>query len=174
MTRFGPAPHKLILLLAILDEAERGHLTLNRVAPTERLERRFAVIWQEQVATEHHMSLALPFFHLQHDGFWLLHAWPDKTAWLVAQTSVSSLNSRRKAVAAQRRLYQRRSAVGLENRCRLCQPSTFSNALDLPVKAIWRGQEVKQANHENSILCVPGLDVILHDNQLSKIVACVV
>lgn len=98
VTRFGPAPHKLVLLLAVLDEAERGHLPLNRIEPTEELERRFAVIWQEQVATEHHMSLALPFFHLRHDAFWHLHARPGQMGWLVAQTSVSSLNSLRKAV----------------------------------------------------------------------------
>ena len=45
VTSFGPAPHKLILLLTLLDEAERGHLPLNRIALTEDLERRFATIW---------------------------------------------------------------------------------------------------------------------------------
>ena len=98
VTPFGPAPHKLILLLTLLDEAERGHLPLNRIALTEDLERRFATIWQEQITTGHRMSLSLPFFHLQHDGFWYLHARPGQLGWLVTQTSVSSLNSLRNAV----------------------------------------------------------------------------
>ena len=31
---------------------------------------------------------------------------------------------------------------------------------ELPVKAVGRGKEVKEANHEDAILSVPGLDMV--------------
>lgn len=49
VTKFGPAPHKLILLLAILDEAESGQLIQNRIEISDRLIDRFLVLWKNYV-----------------------------------------------------------------------------------------------------------------------------
>ena len=98
VTKFGPAPHKLILLLAVLDEAEAGFLTQNRVEISDRLIDRFLTLWKEYVTTGNVATFALPFFHLQHDGFWHLHAYPHKADWLKDQSSINSLGSLREAV----------------------------------------------------------------------------
>ena len=38
VTKFGPAPHKLILLLAVIREFESGRVVQNRIAVTEATE----------------------------------------------------------------------------------------------------------------------------------------
>ena len=37
VTRFGPAPHKLILLLAVIREFEAGRIVQNQIAITDAL-----------------------------------------------------------------------------------------------------------------------------------------
>lgn len=98
VTKFGPAPHKLIFLLAVLDEAEAGILTQNRVEISDRLIDRFLTLWKEYVTTENVATFALPFFHLQHDGFWHLHTYPLKADWLKNQSSISALGPLRETV----------------------------------------------------------------------------
>lgn len=98
VTKFGPAPHKLILLLAVLDEAKSGQLIKNHIEISDRLIDRFLTLWSNYVATDNIATFALPFFHLQHDGFWHLHAYPHKTDWLRHQTSISTLGVLKEAV----------------------------------------------------------------------------
>ena len=98
VTKFGPAPHKLILLLAILDEAESGQLIQNRIEISDRLIDRFLVLWKNYVTTENIATFALPFFHLQHDGFWHLHAYPYKADWLKHQSSINTLGPLRESI----------------------------------------------------------------------------
>lgn len=98
VTAYGSAPHKLILLLAVLAEAESGYLRQNRIELSERLVARFQALWKDHVHTEHKPVFALPFFHMRSEGFWHLHAFPQKQAWLDKQPSISSLGSLRAAV----------------------------------------------------------------------------
>lgn len=99
-TAYGPAPHKLILLLTVIRLAESGHLSRNRIEATDDcLAETFAVIWQEHVhQSGHKMNWVLPFFHLHNEGFWHLHACPHRLGWLNAQESISSKKSLRSAV----------------------------------------------------------------------------
>jgi diadenosine tetraphosphate (Ap4A) HIT family hydrolase len=50
------------------------------------------------VHTAHRATFALPFFHLQGDGFWHLHAFPHQYDWLLRQSTVSSLGVLQAAV----------------------------------------------------------------------------
>ncbi|MEG2076200.1 MAG: HIT domain-containing protein [Victivallaceae bacterium] len=98
VTKFGPAPHKLILLLAVLDEVELGRMTHNRFEISDQLIEKFLQLWQNYVSTEHSATFALPFFHLHNDGFWQLHAHSHKADWLKQQPSISALGPLRDAV----------------------------------------------------------------------------
>ena len=97
-TQYGPAPHKLILLLAVIREIEAGRIIQNQIEITDELVQSFMSIWKEYIHTGHIANFALPFFHLQNEGFWQLHAYPHKQTWLSYQNSVSTLGVLQDAV----------------------------------------------------------------------------
>lgn len=69
--RLGAAPHKPILLLAVLDEAAAGHITKNLVPLSSDLIFAFHQNWLAQVPSETwEEKIALPFRYLVYDGFW--------------------------------------------------------------------------------------------------------
>jgi putative restriction endonuclease len=67
----GPAPHKPLLLLVILELAEQGLLPDGQLPLTPELAFRFCTFWN---AVAHHRTqrpdVRLPFHHLHRDGFW--------------------------------------------------------------------------------------------------------
>lgn len=66
----NPAPHKPLLLLAILDQIEEGSITSNIVRLTPELAFRFLGYWEVVSSRGRSVGRAeLPFFHLQSDGF---------------------------------------------------------------------------------------------------------
>ncbi|TXT21759.1 MAG: putative restriction endonuclease [Gallionellaceae bacterium] len=66
----NPAPHKPLLLLAILDQIEEGSITSNIVKLTPELAFRFLGYWEVVSSRGRSVGRAeLPFFHLQSDGF---------------------------------------------------------------------------------------------------------
>ena len=71
--RLGDAPHKPILLLAVLEEVAAGQITENRVALNSRLIVAFHQNWLARVPPETwEEKIALPFRYLVYDGFWEL------------------------------------------------------------------------------------------------------
>lgn len=70
----GAAPHKPILLLAILHEVEAGRITQNLVPVTPELVASFHLYWQALVSKDAgwNPKLAYPFRYLKRDGFWEL------------------------------------------------------------------------------------------------------
>lgn len=98
VTKFGPAPHKLILIFAVIREIEAGRIVQNRIGVTDALIESFMTVWNENVHSGHIATFALPFFHLQSEGFWKLHAYPQHQAWLNAQESVASVSRLRETV----------------------------------------------------------------------------
>jgi len=69
--RGDPAPHKPLLLLAILDLAEQGELSAGVLPLSPELAFRFLTYWSV-VATRRatRPDVRLPFHHLQSEGFW--------------------------------------------------------------------------------------------------------
>ena len=67
----GGAPHKPVLLLAIIHEYESGRITDNRIFITPELTHSFSAFWNQLFATAHDKSFALPFYHLSGEkGNW--------------------------------------------------------------------------------------------------------
>jgi len=72
-SRSGYAPHKPILLLAILDQIERGQIRENRVAVTPELVATFRAYWRALVPEGAWVDrIVYPFRYLIRDGFWKL------------------------------------------------------------------------------------------------------
>ncbi len=70
----GAAPHKPILLLAVIELIERGRIPENKIFLTPELAETFREYWLK--ITDRRPDITLPFFHLKSDGFWHLHANP--------------------------------------------------------------------------------------------------
>jgi putative restriction endonuclease len=70
----GKAPHKPILLLAVIDMFEKQEINANRIYISAALVSRFKSFWQALVTTGHTPNFALPFYHLNNEkpGFWNL------------------------------------------------------------------------------------------------------
>jgi putative restriction endonuclease len=66
------APHKPLLLLCISDLYRQDPHRSNRVEPTLYLEEAFDAYWHQLFGNDNTSTFALPFFHLQYDGFWSL------------------------------------------------------------------------------------------------------
>ena len=69
-----PAPHKALLLLAVLDMVEDGSLPFNRIVLTDALVRRFDVMVKRYLgnSTIFRPNIGMPYFHMQHEPFWEL------------------------------------------------------------------------------------------------------
>ena len=68
----GAAPHKPLLLLAVIAMIEGGQMHENKIYPSPDLAETFMKYWSR--VTNRRPNIALPFFHLRSDGFWHLHA----------------------------------------------------------------------------------------------------
>lgn len=60
----GGAPHKPILLLAIINEYESSRILDNKIFITPELTHSFSIFWNKLVTSEHDQRFALPYFHL--------------------------------------------------------------------------------------------------------------
>lgn len=67
----GVAPHKPLLLLAVIELIERGQIQENKITLSPDLAETFMKYWSK--VTDRRPNIALPFFHLKSDGFWHLH-----------------------------------------------------------------------------------------------------
>jgi len=69
------APHKAILLLAILDLIETGLINSPRVELSEQLERTFDKNWRKYVGSSliFRPMVATPFWHMQNEPFYKLY-----------------------------------------------------------------------------------------------------
>ena len=67
----GVAPHKPLLLLAVIELIERGQILENKISLSPDLAETFIKYWSK--ITEGRPNIGLPFFYLKSDGFWHLH-----------------------------------------------------------------------------------------------------
>ena len=77
------APHKPLLLLAVLDRFAEGSAVPNLIEPSPELGELFTLYWARVMPPDQRGSLALPFFHLKSDGFWHLLPAPGKETYLL-------------------------------------------------------------------------------------------
>lgn len=64
------SPHKVAMLLAVMDLIEDGTLTENRIEYSDALRKTFAERFRELDSGTGHGRPFFPFFHLRGDGFW--------------------------------------------------------------------------------------------------------
>ena len=86
------APHKPLLLLAVLDQFAEGGVTSNLIEASPDLGELFTLYWARVMPPDQRGNMALPFFHLQSDGFWHLLPKPGKADYLAAVRQIRSMN----------------------------------------------------------------------------------
>jgi putative restriction endonuclease len=86
------APHKPLLLLAVMDLFAQGGITINLIELTPELGELFTLYWARVMPPDKRGNLALPFFHLKSDEFWHLVPVPGKESVLAATRQIRSVN----------------------------------------------------------------------------------
>lgn len=68
------APHKVIMLLSVIDLIEAGFITSNKIELSEMLEERFKSNWKRYVKEDsvYKPAVGTPFWHLNYEPFWRL------------------------------------------------------------------------------------------------------
>lgn len=96
----GGAPHQPILLLSVIYEYELGCITTNRIYITPEITHSFSRYWSSLVTTNHTLSFALPFYHLNNakGNWWQLIANPGCEIWLENKGSMKSFSNLNVAV----------------------------------------------------------------------------
>lgn len=68
------APHKAVLLLAVMQLISQGRIYSPEIVLCDELENAFKTIWNQRVSANSPFScdICKPYFHLQHEPFWRL------------------------------------------------------------------------------------------------------
>ena len=68
------APHKAVLLLAIIDLVEEKMILSPYIRLTDRLNEKFNEVWYRYLGASAIFTpdICKPYFHMQHEGFWKL------------------------------------------------------------------------------------------------------
>lgn len=97
--KYGGAPHKPILLLAIMELVRKGEISNNRIGITPELVLEFKSIWSRLVITPHIPNFALPFYHMKSERFWKLVTYSGIVIPVTSSNSIRSLNALKESVA---------------------------------------------------------------------------
>lgn len=92
----GKAPHKPIMLLAVLRAFDDGLIVENRIEPNAELVNLFHGHWSALVPQGHFQRrFFLPFYHLKNErsGLWALHTLPGFERSITRSNSINSLGS---------------------------------------------------------------------------------
>ena len=81
------APHKAVLLLAIMDLVECNFIRNPRIELTDELVRKFNSVWKRYLGESSIFTpdITKPYFHMQYEPFWNLVEKHDLGALLVAE-----------------------------------------------------------------------------------------
>lgn len=101
-TKYGKAPHKPILLLAVIESFENGEISGNRIPVSESLLQRFYDIWNLLVTTQNVPTFSLPFYHLKNEkgNFWNLKTYYGREIPTTKSKSIKSYKALTETVAA--------------------------------------------------------------------------
>ncbi|WP_299265234.1 hypothetical protein [uncultured Psychrosphaera sp.] len=85
-------PHKVCLLLAVIEPIEQGFITTNKVIYNDSLKSRFTYYFEQLQQGNDKDTPYLPFYHLQTSGFWHLDVKPEYQEEFSALKAASNSN----------------------------------------------------------------------------------
>jgi putative restriction endonuclease len=85
------APHKPILLLAVIEGIEKREICSNKIKISAELVASFKDYWSQLVKDSRFSeNFSLPFFHLHNEDFWHLQTLPGREIALTSSHSIKS------------------------------------------------------------------------------------
>ncbi len=113
------APHKAVLLLAVIDLVERGVITTPKIELTEDLESAYQELWDRYVYNTQifQSRLTTPFWHLSNEDFWRLRTYSGLP--ISESDNVSSVKSMREKIYALLDVVLFEELKNAENRAKL-------------------------------------------------------
>ena len=94
------APHKPILLLSVIESIAFGEIVENKIEISPLLVARFKDNWNRLVNNNiFQPNFALPFFHMQKEGFWKLKTYFGKEILVTSSHSIKSFSQLKESVA---------------------------------------------------------------------------
>lgn len=90
------APHKAVLLIAVMRLVERGIIQSAEIELTDELVTEFKEVWAEKVSASCPFSCCIgqPFFHMQHEPFWRLQEHGEE--WSMVAEELGLYNNQKK------------------------------------------------------------------------------
>jgi putative restriction endonuclease len=82
------APHKPLLLLAVIDLIAQGSIKTNFIECTSDLGELFNIYWTRVMPPDQRSNIILPFYHLKTDKFWHIIPNPGMAAILAATRQI--------------------------------------------------------------------------------------
>lgn len=86
----GRSPYKPLLLLAVMDLFAQGQITTNFIQLTPDLGDIFHLYCAQVMPPDWRCNIAMPFFHLNREGFWQLKPLPGKESILASGRRLQS------------------------------------------------------------------------------------
>lgn len=93
----GPAPHKPVLLLSVIELIEGGAIAENKILVSPELAEVFLKYWPR--VTKRKPDFVMPFFHLKSEGFWHLHPNAEYETALKVASQIKGVSRLREVVA---------------------------------------------------------------------------
>lgn len=94
----GTAPHKPILLCAVIELFERGAFPENQIELSPHLNQTFLKYWSYLGSALHNPDISRPFFHMQSGKFWHLMANPGFERVIAEKIKLKTLAEVKRAV----------------------------------------------------------------------------
>jgi putative restriction endonuclease len=94
----GVAPHKPILLLAVMERFARGQMPENRIDLSPELNRTFLKYWSYLGSANHYPDISRPYFHMKSGKFWHLVMHPGFEPILAAKIKLKTFQEVKQAV----------------------------------------------------------------------------
>ncbi|CAH0990034.1 hypothetical protein SIN8267_00117 [Sinobacterium norvegicum] len=145
-----PKPHKVCLLLAVIELIECGSIAANRIVLNTELEEAFSRHFSKLKKGNDKDDISKPFYHLQTEGFWHFHYLPGGEHCL-QQAKAPSKAKLKQAIAyvsLEQSLFD--ALVSQDARAR-CKEALFANLEDLSEQyyrwMIATGRSEKTANN---------------------------
>lgn len=91
------APHKAVLLIAILDLIDEGQILGPQITLSDELVNRFNEVWRRYLGNSAIFTpdITKPFFHMQHESFWRLVDKEEATLPIAAEDTLFVAESKR-------------------------------------------------------------------------------
>ena len=153
------APHKVVLLLAVIELIEKGIIKNEVIELSDELINAFTRIWNDGVKSDiFKCNIALPYYHMNSEPFWKLICHKDTLP--LTTPSINTLRNNYKGAKIDPDLYCfMRTPVGKEE-----LREELSKHIDLPETMILSGHDVFR-----SMLKAQGIDHLTPDFPLWKL-----